>query len=363
MLRKSESNEVDERRLFHGTSHKNIRSICHDNFDWRLSGEVTGDIYGKGTYFARDASFSHCYCHDDEDGIRYVFVAKVLVGSYTKGDKEHRLPPLKNPDNPHSDRYDSCVDNVDNPQVFVVSNNDQYYPEYIIEYTSESLMDQASPSHKQSDPMVTPYTDQGGIAMATSASTSPDPYSQYYGDQAAYMATASSSPYFDQYLSVGSYPTGQVAPAYLLSQRDRYSVDSYSIGQAAPTATAYSPPQHDRYSVGSYPIGQAASTPRPSSSNQEDLDPLLDQIIDVGASTARYLARTSSASAASSSPRSVDYSRSTSVPSYSSSNPGSHYPSRSSSGQLPRHASYSHGAPDVRPGGQPVKKNEGCSVM
>ena len=35
---------------------------------------------------------------------------------------------------PESDLYDSCVNNVKNPTVFVIFDNDQCYPEYIIKY-------------------------------------------------------------------------------------------------------------------------------------------------------------------------------------------------------------------------------------
>ena len=57
--------ETDEkknvRRLFHGTKIVNIDVICEQGFDWRMAGSVVGALYGKGTYFARDASYSKDY--------------------------------------------------------------------------------------------------------------------------------------------------------------------------------------------------------------------------------------------------------------------------------------------------------------
>ncbi|XP_078703645.1 protein mono-ADP-ribosyltransferase TIPARP-like [Branchiostoma floridae x Branchiostoma belcheri] len=48
----------DERKLFHGTDPDIIKGICHQNFDFRLSGK-NATLYGKGSYFAKKASYSH----------------------------------------------------------------------------------------------------------------------------------------------------------------------------------------------------------------------------------------------------------------------------------------------------------------
>lgn len=65
----------------------------------------------------------------------HVFFARVLVGHFTTGTPKLRKPP---PLYPNSDQfgkcYDSCVDNVDNPKIFVVFDSSQAYPEYLVEY-------------------------------------------------------------------------------------------------------------------------------------------------------------------------------------------------------------------------------------
>ena len=40
-----------EKYLFHGTDRANIKPICQNNFDWRLAGTSTGNLYGLGAYF------------------------------------------------------------------------------------------------------------------------------------------------------------------------------------------------------------------------------------------------------------------------------------------------------------------------
>ena len=131
---------VNERRLFHGTSPDVVKAICKYNFDWRLSGKHA-TRFGEGSYFARDACYSHHYAKTDAHGFRHVFVAKVLVGSFTKGHASYRKPPPKFPSDPESDLYDSCVNEQSNPSVFVVFDTDQLYPEYIITYSIFSKLD------------------------------------------------------------------------------------------------------------------------------------------------------------------------------------------------------------------------------
>ncbi|NWI62080.1 PAR12 polymerase, partial [Todus mexicanus] len=122
--------EVDERLLFHGTQTSFMESICVHNFDWRVCGS-NGTNYGKGIYFARDASYSHGYCEKLAKR-NTMFVARVLVGNYVRGNEAYVRPPMKSVDGLRF--YDSCVDNEFNPSIFVVFEKYQIYPEYIIEY-------------------------------------------------------------------------------------------------------------------------------------------------------------------------------------------------------------------------------------
>ena len=72
----------NEKWLFHGSDPSKINAICVQNLDWRLCG-VNGTVYGQGTYFARDASYSDNYSRQDSMGYRYMFIAQVLVGQFT----------------------------------------------------------------------------------------------------------------------------------------------------------------------------------------------------------------------------------------------------------------------------------------
>ncbi|XP_054242952.1 protein mono-ADP-ribosyltransferase PARP12-like [Indicator indicator] len=124
---------VEERLLFHGTNPSHIPAICEQNFDWRICG-THGTMYGKGSYFARDASYSHEYC-SPHSGRYSMFVAQVLVGDFVKGKPEYLRPPSRAS---NSNRlYDSCVDDLTDPSIFVVFEKHQIYPAYILEYSNE----------------------------------------------------------------------------------------------------------------------------------------------------------------------------------------------------------------------------------
>ncbi|XP_017586020.1 PREDICTED: poly [ADP-ribose] polymerase 12, partial [Corvus brachyrhynchos] len=135
MKKENEGKEVQEKLLFHGTDVMSMKTICTQNFDWRICGN-NGTNYGKGSYFARDASYSHAYCQATQQGY-FMFVARVLVGDYVKGNTTYVRPPRKSADRLWF--YDSCVDDESNPSVFVVFEKHQIYPEYLIEYKAEVI--------------------------------------------------------------------------------------------------------------------------------------------------------------------------------------------------------------------------------
>ncbi|XP_078085120.1 protein mono-ADP-ribosyltransferase PARP12-like [Mustelus asterias] len=132
MKRSCTGKEVAEKQLFHGTDPKHIEPICQQNFDWRICG-VHGTAYGKGSYFARDASYSHNYCRCRQATMT-MFVARVLVGQFVKGCSSYLRPPLRG--DSQNKYYDSCVNDISNPTIFVIFEKHQIYPEYIIEYNS-----------------------------------------------------------------------------------------------------------------------------------------------------------------------------------------------------------------------------------
>ena len=75
--------DANEKYLYHGTLPDTIDYICAQNFDFRMSGKHATK-YGKGSYFATTATYSHNYSKEDSQGYFAMFVGQVLVGKYTK---------------------------------------------------------------------------------------------------------------------------------------------------------------------------------------------------------------------------------------------------------------------------------------
>ncbi|XP_036086717.1 protein mono-ADP-ribosyltransferase PARP12 [Rousettus aegyptiacus] len=134
MQKRNEGKTVDERQLFHGTSASFVEAICQQNFDWRVCG-LHGTSFGKGSYFARDAAYSHHYSKSDSKR-HMMFLARVLVGEFARGNTSFVRPPAK--EGQCNVFYDSCVNSVSDPSIFVVFEKHQVYPEYVIQYTTST---------------------------------------------------------------------------------------------------------------------------------------------------------------------------------------------------------------------------------
>jgi len=63
-----------------------------------------------------------------------MYLARVLVGEYTVGKPEFVVAPKKNAADP-TDTYDSVVDQIPHPSIFVVFRDYRSYPEYLISFT------------------------------------------------------------------------------------------------------------------------------------------------------------------------------------------------------------------------------------
>ncbi|XP_028418569.1 protein mono-ADP-ribosyltransferase PARP11-like [Dendronephthya gigantea] len=125
---------AEVRDLFHGTGENAVNAICQQGFDWRMNG-AHGTAYGKGSYFAVAASYSDGFSNVSRTtGHKMMFLSKVIVGLYVVGNSNTVRPPPRDPNKPY-ELYHSCVDNQTNPTMFVVFDNDQAYPQFLISYS------------------------------------------------------------------------------------------------------------------------------------------------------------------------------------------------------------------------------------
>ncbi|XP_069032476.1 protein mono-ADP-ribosyltransferase PARP10 [Embiotoca jacksoni] len=121
-----------ERTLYHGTSETSVKEICVHGFNRSFCGK-NATVYGQGVYFAVNSALSvqDQYSPPNADGYKFVIVSKVLTGDYTKGCHSMKTAPLKETgDIPL--RYDSVTDDITKPSMFVIFNDTQAFPEYLV---------------------------------------------------------------------------------------------------------------------------------------------------------------------------------------------------------------------------------------
>ncbi|XDV24263.1 hypothetical protein PO909_028484 [Leuciscus waleckii] len=210
MKKSARGRDVSEKQLFHGTDRKHVDAIGRNNFDWRICG-THGTAYGKGSYFARDAKYSHSYTEDS--GTRSMFVCRVLVGDYTKGESGYLRPPSK--DGGDTVFYDSCVNDLYDPSIFVVFEKHQIYPEYLIEYTdsSEPMITRPTvrvrshvPSYSSTNSSVR-FTPSHAASSSLASSSSSHDYASSYVHVSPFSSSSSShaSPSSSSYVHVSPF--------------------------------------------------------------------------------------------------------------------------------------------------------------
>ncbi|XP_029365480.1 protein mono-ADP-ribosyltransferase PARP14-like [Echeneis naucrates] len=121
----------NEKLLFHGTGSTSIDLINNKGFNRSYAG-THGAMYGNGSYFAVDPAYSKGYAQPDVNSHKRMYLARVLVGDYTVGRSGLIAPPAK-PQGKAADLYDSVTDPA--ATMFVVFNDIQAYPEYLITFT------------------------------------------------------------------------------------------------------------------------------------------------------------------------------------------------------------------------------------
>ncbi|XP_052604051.1 protein mono-ADP-ribosyltransferase PARP10 isoform X1 [Peromyscus californicus insignis] len=120
-----------EQVLYHGTSESAVPDICAHGFNRSFCGR-NGTLYGQGVYFAKRASLSVLdrYSPPNTEGHKAVFVARVLTGDYGQGFRGLKAPPLRA--SGQVLRYDSAVDCLHQPKIFVIFHDTQALPTHLI---------------------------------------------------------------------------------------------------------------------------------------------------------------------------------------------------------------------------------------
>ncbi|WAR21749.1 PAR14-like protein [Mya arenaria] len=126
----------NEQFLWHGTSEDTVDSVNAHGFNRSYCGK-NATVYGDGVYFAVQASYSchNTYSRPGTQGIKRVYYCAVLTGVFTSGTQGMRVQP-PNLNVGKNALYDSVVDNTANPGMYIIFNDTQAYPIYIVTFKS-----------------------------------------------------------------------------------------------------------------------------------------------------------------------------------------------------------------------------------
>eukprot|EP01084_Bolivina_argentea_P076814 139258_1 len=122
--KKKMDSRSNEKHLFHGTrgGQHTMNKIINEGFKSNFTKVA---YYGEGSYLARDASYSIGYSHNI-NGVYKMFMCKVICGKSCLGKssiKLHNWPVC-----------DSLVDNMYNPSIYVIREDERIYPMCVIHF-------------------------------------------------------------------------------------------------------------------------------------------------------------------------------------------------------------------------------------
>eukprot|EP00971_Amphidinium_carterae_P247786 4920239-Amphidinium_carterae.1 len=124
------------RWLFHGTRDVNTIVTSEQGLEPLCAGKTAGILWGRGSYLARDARYSHDsgFCPQD-DGTMKVMLCLVATGMSCLGAPDHiGVLPQRLAVGNSKFGYNSTVDSLSNPEIFVTPLQGAVYPAYVITF-------------------------------------------------------------------------------------------------------------------------------------------------------------------------------------------------------------------------------------
>ncbi|KAM6463739.1 protein mono-ADP-ribosyltransferase PARP9 [Liasis olivaceus] len=118
-------------KLYHHVPAQYCSLVCKTGFQKTYSSSQD-QKYGAGIYFKKNPRKLIADTREkcEMDHLICVFEAEVVTGSYTRGNRSYVAPPLINASS--MKLYDSVVDDIHNPEIFVIFNREQALPLYLL---------------------------------------------------------------------------------------------------------------------------------------------------------------------------------------------------------------------------------------
>ena len=111
-----------ELQLYHGTKEEAAVAIIQDGFDPERNFRAA---YGKGTYFAKNASYSRDYAPPASDQVSFMLICSVLLGEVGLYGS---MKPID------TKVHDNAVDNLKSPSIYVTPYPYGAIPRFIVAF-------------------------------------------------------------------------------------------------------------------------------------------------------------------------------------------------------------------------------------
>jgi hypothetical protein len=129
-LYKKQKSEIEAKRekpcnelqLYHGTREEYANSIIKNGFDPLANSR---SAYGKGSYFAVNASYSREYAPPASDEVSFMLICSVLIGEIEVYGHNKPIDTL---------RHDNSVDNSKSPSIYVTPYQYGAIPRFIVAF-------------------------------------------------------------------------------------------------------------------------------------------------------------------------------------------------------------------------------------
>ena len=128
--------KLNEKCLYHGTNIHVIPKIITQGF---LRQFTTRHAFGAGCYFALNPAYSAHprYSTPNSEGLQFMFVCSVICGEYCRGNPRMKVPDCK--PNTNNVLYETTVNDILKPTVFVTFQDNQAVPMYLIAFKNKDL--------------------------------------------------------------------------------------------------------------------------------------------------------------------------------------------------------------------------------